>query len=73
MEETNLGARPSWLAMVERAVVGAMHSSETKKTMALEVGDGVEELMNLCMASLEEGGDLGKEGVLEEEEKGHGN
>lgn len=34
----------------------------TKKTMVLEVGDGMEELANLGTASLEEGGNLRKEG-----------
>lgn len=38
------------------------HSLKTKRTVVPKVGDGVEELANLGMANLEEGGDLGKEG-----------
>lgn len=61
-EETDLGSRQSWLAVVERAVARATRLLKMKKTMALEVGDGMEELTNLDATNLEEGDDLDEEG-----------
>lgn len=57
-----MGSRQSWLAVVERAVARATRLLKMKKTMALEVGDGMEELTNLDATNLEEGDDLDEEG-----------